>query len=67
MTGDAKRVRECIGAGADVNATDGGIEKLSALHRAVMKGHVDAVKALIQAGLLMILPTVSHYTRQTRT
>ena len=48
--GDAKMVRELLGAGADVNYTKEGGEGRTALYLAARKGHLEAAQALIDAG-----------------
>jgi hypothetical protein len=48
--GDVARALACIEAGAGINAQTGDVERFSALHIAAMHGHVDLVRALVDAG-----------------
>jgi hypothetical protein len=48
--GDAGKVAEALGAGADKDARDSKCMRMAALHLAAMQGHVEVLQMLIKAG-----------------
>ncbi|GMI34647.1 hypothetical protein TeGR_g8411 [Tetraparma gracilis] len=60
--GDAKKVRELLAAGADVNHTKEGNDGMTALFKAARAGHLEVVKALVGAKANVNKPADNGFT-----